>query len=320
MGNARSSDRMKPFTHLIRTCLLLAGGCMALAAQEPAKHPEKPLLWKVEGNGLKQPSYLFGTIHLSTPPVGNLHPAAQKAFDSANVVLTEIPMDLKTQMGMAPMLMRKDGKTLNESLGDKLAGELNAELKAINPQLDSTPFQPLKTWAVAMTLPLLKSQSKGEKPLDMKLWESATTARKETGALETAEGQLGIFDEFGEADQINILSESLKQMREDREAGTDATADLVAAYVSGDGAKVQKEMDKSMEKIAEGEHKELGERLMKRLLADRDLSMAKTIDGKLHAAPDKIQFFAVGAAHYVGKPGVRGHLEEKGYRVTAITE
>ncbi len=312
---------MKRIPILARAALLLAAGCMGVTAQEAApKHPEKPLLWKVEGNGLKQPSYLFGTIHLSTPPVGNLHPAAEKAFDSANVVLTEIPMDLKTQMAMVPMFIRKDGKTLAESIGGKLADELNAELKAINPQLDSTPFQTFKTWALAMTLPLLKAQLKGEKALDMKLWERATADKKETDALETAEGQIAIFEEFNEADQVNILSESLKQMREDREAGKDATADLVAAYVSGDGAMVQKEMDKSREKTAVGPHKELGDRLMKRLLADRDVSMANTIDGKLHGAPDKIQFFAVGAAHYVGKPGIRGHLEEKGYRITAITE
>lgn len=306
---------------LARTALLLTAGCLSVTAQEAApQHPEKPLLWKVEGNELKSPSYLFGTIHLSTPPVGNLHPAAEKAFESANVVLTEIPMDLKTQMAMVPMFLRQDGKTLDDSIGEKLAAELNAELKAINPELDSTPFQTFKTWALAMILPMLKSQLTGEKPLDSKLWDRATAAGKETGALETAEGQLAIFEEFNEADQITILAESIKQIREDREAGKDATADLIKAYATGDVEKVQKEMDKSVEKISKGPHKELGDRFMKLLLTDRDITIAKAIDGKLHAAPDKIQFFAVGAAHYVGKPGIRGHLEKKGYRITAITE
>ncbi|RYD61699.1 MAG: TraB/GumN family protein [Verrucomicrobiaceae bacterium] len=312
---------MKRITFLARTVMFLAAGCLAVNAQEAApKHPEKPLLWKVEGDNLKNPSYLFGTIHLSTPPVGNLHPAAEKAFESANVVLTEIPMDLKTQMAMVPMFLRQDGKTLDDAIGEKLAAELNAELKAINPELDSTPFQTFKTWAIAMILPMLKSQLTGDKPLDSKLWDRATAAGKETGALETAEGQLAIFEEFNEVDQTIILAETIKQIRDDRAAGKDATADLIKAYATGDAAKVQKEMDKSVEKIAAGAHKELGERFMKLLLTDRDVTIAKAIDDKLVAAPDKIQFFAVGAAHYVGKPGIRSHLEKRGYRITAITE
>ena len=66
---------------LPRAATALAVGLLALpvCAQE-AKHPEKPLLWKIEGNGLKKPGYLFGTIHLSNDVIGNLHPTAAKAF------------------------------------------------------------------------------------------------------------------------------------------------------------------------------------------------------------------------------------------------
>ncbi len=297
----------------------VAGLFCPLAAAEPA-HPAKPLLWKVEGNGLKEPSYLFGTIHLSVLPVGNLHPAAEKAFNASAAVYTEIPMDTASQMEMVPLLVRTDGKTLNESIGDKVAKELNDELRQINPQLDSTPFQTLKTWAVAMTVPMLQFQLKGEKALDAKLWERAAKEGKTTGALETTASQLKLFEDFSEAEQVLMLADTLKQLREDREAGKDATAELIAAYASGNEKKVLEEMNKGFAKIAEGEHKELGERFIKRFLTDRDVSMAATIDEKLRAAPDKVNFFAVGAAHYVGNPGVRAHLTGKGYRITPITE
>lgn len=311
---------MKLLKSILPVAFILGAGCFTATAQEAEKHPEKPLLWKVEGKELKKPSYLFGTIHLSTPPVGNLHPAAEKAFEASDVVYTEIPMDMKTQMGMVGLLMRKDGKTLDESIGEKLSGELDAELKAINPQLNAVPFQTFKTWAMAASIPLLKSQLKGEQALDLALWNRATKEGKETGGLETAEGQVGVFEAFGEADQVKFLGETLKQLREDRESGKDSVGALVSAYASGDEEKVRQEMDKAMEQMAAGENKDLGERLMKRLLTDRDASMAKTIGEKLQAAPDKTQFFAVGAGHYAGKPGIRGHLEEQGYRVTAIKE
>ena len=61
-------------------------GVVEVAAHELAQDaatPDKPLLWKIEGNPLEKPSYLFGTIHLTTPRIEKLHPAAQKAFDAA---------------------------------------------------------------------------------------------------------------------------------------------------------------------------------------------------------------------------------------------
>jgi len=307
------------WTPLMAAFLTFGSAIGSSHAAEP-EHPVKPLLWKVEGNGLKQPSYLFGTIHLSVPPVGTLHPTAEAAFEKADVVYTEIPMDAATQMEVLPMLMRKDGKTLDESIGEKLTKELNDELKQINPQLDSTPFQSLKTWGVAITLPMLPFQLKGEQPLDAKIWERATKEKKGRDALETAAGQLKLFEDFTEAEQVGMLTDILKQLREDREAGKNSTADLIAAYVSGDEKKILDEVNESMERSAKGENKELGERFMKRFLTDRDVTMAATIDEKLKASPDKIHFFAAGAAHYIGKPGITGHLTAKGYRITRVTE
>ncbi|MBG7606971.1 MAG: TraB/GumN family protein, partial [Verrucomicrobia bacterium] len=175
------------------TCLLLAGG--GLFAQD-AKHPEKPLLWKVDGKGLERPSYLFGTIHLGAEEVTTLHPEARKAFESADAVYTEVPMDAASQLAAAPMMMRKDGQALNDALGEEISARLDEELKLINPALDSTAFQPLATWVVGMSLPLLPDQLAGRKALDIVLWEEAAAAGKKTGAIETLASQLAIFTEM----------------------------------------------------------------------------------------------------------------------------
>lgn len=77
--------------------LTLACSVLALISMTPAahaeaepKHPAKPLLWKVEGKGLTQPSYLFGTIHTSKGPAVTLHPATQKAFDASSSFCAKI--------------------------------------------------------------------------------------------------------------------------------------------------------------------------------------------------------------------------------------
>jgi uncharacterized protein YbaP (TraB family) len=145
-------------------------------SEEAPTHPVKPLLWKIEGKGLSKPSYLFGTIHLGSGPLAKLHPAAEAAFEQSDVLYTEIPFDQKTQLGATRLLLRNDQKTLVQSIGEKLKNRLDEELAAINPQLDSEPFQSLKTWAVAATLPMLKAQIGGEqmrkKPTASKPWKA----------------------------------------------------------------------------------------------------------------------------------------------------
>ncbi len=278
----------------------------------------KPLLWKVEGGDLKKPSYLFGTIHVAKGPGATLHPAVEKAFEEAEAVHTEAPFDAATQAGAVQLVLRHDGKTLADSIGEDLSSRLDEELKRINPALDSRAFQPLKTWYVAIMLPMLPFQLEGGKPLDMKLWDRAEAGGKGTAGMQTPAEQLSGFADFNEREQVILLGETLRLMKKDRDEGKDSTRDLVDAYVSGEVERIEAECDKAIKATTQGPHKELGERLMKRLLTERDVIMAEYIDGVLKESPDKIHFFAAGAAHYTGKTGVRTHLAKKGYTITRI--
>jgi uncharacterized protein YbaP (TraB family) len=287
-------------------------------SEEAPTHPVKPLLWKIEGKGLSKPSYLFGTIHLGSGPLAKLHPAAEAAFEQSDVLYTEIPFDQKTQLGATRLLLRNDQKTLVQSIGEKLKNRLDEELAAINPQLDSEPFQSLKTWAVAATLPMLKAQIGGEQAMDGTLWQRAEADEKKTDSIETVESQLGVFDAFNEEEQIIMLSETLKMMKEDRLAKKDSMQELIDAYVTGDLQSLQKTLDKSLDEMRKGEHKELGERFYKKLLTDRDASMAEVIVKKLAKSPGDCHFFAAGAAHFAGDKSIRAHLEKAGYKITRI--
>lgn len=51
------------------------------------KYPS--LLWEITGNGLKKPSYLFGTMHVSSKMVFNLSDSFYRAIHSADVVALE---------------------------------------------------------------------------------------------------------------------------------------------------------------------------------------------------------------------------------------
>lgn len=298
-------------------CLFLISG---VSLAQEVKHPTSPFLWKIEGKELTKPSYLFGTIHLGSEGVTTLHPKAQKAFDSADAVYTEIAMDPASQLAIAQHTLREDGKTLNESIGEELADRLNEELKLINPLLDSTPFQPMATWVVGVSLPLLPEQLAGKKPLDALLWERAVAADKKTGALEELDAQISIFTEMSEEEQIIMLSETMKALKRDRAENRDSLKGLIEAYLSGDIDKLEAEMQRGMKDLAGGDNKELAAQFLKRLLTDRDITMAATIGDFLAKEPAQTHFFAAGAAHFSAETSIRSHLEKAGYTITRIKD
>lgn len=297
-----------------------AAGCLigAAARAEELEHPVKPFLWKVEGAEVKQPAYLFGTVHVGTGPASHLHPLAAKAFEEATSVHTEAPMDIATQMGAATQMMRKDGKTLSQSIGDDLMKQLDAELAAVNPAFNAKLFEPMKTWAMALMVPMLKLQLGGVKPLDMLLWEKAAKDGKKTAGMQSVAEQLSGFNDFKEEEQIIYLKETLRAVREDRQTGKDSLQALVDAYISGDMEKVQVEFNKSLKASLDGDNKELGERLMKKLLDDRNVIMADYIDATLKKSPEDVHSFAAGTGHFMGDNSVRALLEKKGYKVTRV--
>ena len=303
------------------TAFLFVAPFLALAKKPAAidatklKHPVKPALWKIEGKDLTKPSYLFGTVHLGDPRITTLHPKAEKAFQTSDRFYAEIDLDPAKQVAIAPLLVRTDGKILSESIGPKLTKRLNKALKVINPDLDSKAFEPMKTWVVTMALPTLKLDLSGEKALDAVLYERAISDEKKVGGIETVESQLKIFDDLTEKEQISLLSDSLKAMKKEQAEGKDSVKELLDLYLTSDvnkiGGMIKEHMENDM-----GKNEELGRRLMKTLLDDRNITMTDTIAKELSEHPGSSQFFAVGAAHYTGKSAIQDLLTKKGYTIT----
>lgn len=317
----RSMNPFAKMTFALRIMLSLALLAAApVRAEEGKVERGTPFLWEISGNGLSEPSFLFGTLHVGDERVTRLHPLTERAFAKARVVMTEVPMDSASQLAAVALVMRGDGKTLDESIGEEIAERLDEELALINPALDSKPFQPLATWSVATMFPILPDQLAGREALDLILWNKAESDGKRTGALETIESQLGIFSAMTEEEQVVMLKETLEGLMEARAEGRDAMEVLKLAYISGDTGKLQTEMDRGFEELAQGKDKELAKAFLKRLFTDRDASMAKTIDHALKEEPGVVHFFAAGAGHFTSETSIRSHLEEAGYAIRRVTE
>lgn len=234
--------------------------------------------------------------------------------------MTEVPMDMASQLAIAPKMIRTDGKTLDEAIGEKLAKRVNEELALINPALDSSSFQTLSTWTIATMIPLLPGQLAGEVALDKVLWDRAESEGKRMGAIETMEGQLSVFTTMTEEEQVNLLSESLRSMKEDREAGRDMLEEMKRSYIAGDLEKLQELLERGFDEMEAGEYAKMAKEFKKRLFTDRDKSMAETIGGVLSAEPGTVHFFAAGAGHFSSETSIRSHLEKAGYTVTRVVD
>ena len=85
---------VKTYAIMKKTALLFIGLLLVMASCQPSKDTQKTLLWKISGNGLQKPSYLFGTWHGDTQLRGSSFldsiPHCYNALDSVEVFAGEV--------------------------------------------------------------------------------------------------------------------------------------------------------------------------------------------------------------------------------------
>lgn len=310
--------------HCLAAALCLLNASHGIHAKEQPgvdlagiKHPVKPMLWKIEGNGLERPSYLFGTVHIADPRVATLHPLARQAFDGSDAVYTEVDFSPAKQLAAVKLYMRQGGETLEQLVGKETVAALDAELKAINPVISVKPFEKMKVWMLAFMVPQIESQLGGKLPLDMQLWKEAGKAGKATAALETFEGQLGQLDKLTPEEQKELLVITLKLLKRSRERQVNPYQGIIDAYLLGDVAAIEKEMSRESFmglKI----NPETNKKLLRLMLEERNKGMARTIREALSKPGAGSCFFAAGTAHYAGEKSVNRLLQDAGYTVTRV--
>ncbi|MGD8557159.1 MAG: TraB/GumN family protein [Chromatiales bacterium] len=293
---------MRPIA-LLLLVLLIAPASQALELDRVIK----PVLIELD---TEPPSWLFGTIHLPDPRVTRLHPEAAQAFDRADAVFTEVPMDSKSTMQMGLKSLRSDGRTLLDVLPDSTWKRLDEQLRRIHPMLGAKLLLPMKTWAVYGGMLLFESrmQYPEARPLDWQLYNKAVESGKSVGGLEQIEEQIRIFEHFSESEQQQMLLALLDEMERFERRNENITEFMIQWYLSGDFGRFE-ELLKTMPMAAE---ENLREELEQRLVYDRNARFAKRIADIIHENPGKSLFFAVGAGHLGGERSIQAWLEQEG--------
>lgn len=259
-----------------------------------ADGPVRAFLYKIEKDG--KTSHLLGTLHIGVDPK-RLPPPVWTALEGSKTFAMETNV---MDPSLLSSMMRNDGKTLEDELGadywKKLETALGAQMAAgIKNMKASTAAALLELRSLPMT-----------DPMDLILLKTAKDKGLAVEYLEPAKKQQALLDKW-------LDVRALKMMLDELEEGEKRSKEMLAAYIAGDEATMEKlAFDRSAWQESGRDDKEF-DQMMKELLFDRNASWIPTIE-KIHGDA----FIAVGAAHLIGKGSVNELLQQKGFTVTRV--
>jgi uncharacterized protein YbaP (TraB family) len=266
-------------------------GLHQLYAQERSS-----LLWEISGNGLKQSSYLYGTIHIKDKRVFNFNDSVLPKLVKADAFAMEIALTQDNIAKISQAAMLTNGKTLKDYFSKKDYEKLSAYIKSLG--MDISMFSAYKPFTLISFI--LNSRMSKDMPesVDEYLFNTAKKKQKELLSIETVDEQVKALESMPVKEIMNMVNDPGQSDKQ--------FAELLDAYTSYDLNTVQKlmvEEDKDSKEF------------QKKLLDDRNHIMADRISGM---AKKQSTFAAIGAGHLPGKEGVIELLRQKGYKVEAI--
>ena len=249
--------------------------------------------------------YLFGSVHILKPGLGWFDDGVKTAFDASDQLVLELvePPAAEVQAMFGKFAMDQKGKALRSKMNDADRAVYEAAMGKLG--IPAAAFDPFEPWAAAMTLSLLAMQKSGFDPnsgVEKQLTAAANITKKPIAGLETMEFQLGVFDTLAEAEQIQFLVETAKDI-DDAGATMDKMVDLWAAP--------------DPEKLGALMNEEMTSRVLyDALLTKRNANWAKWISGRM--AKPGVTFIAVGAGHLAGPTSVQALLPAYGLNATRV--
>lgn len=273
------------------------------------------LLWKVSGNGLEKPSYIFGTHHLASYSILEKIEGLMPAFDATSQVVGELKMsDMQSSAAMQIMqqqMMMTGDKTTKDLFTEDEYNLVNKFVKE-NMQFDLAMMPKLKPAFITNNIVLLlyMKHVKGYNPqeqLDTYFQTKALEKGKSVDALETMEFQVNLlFNSSPVERQAEVLVCTLS----DVDKTLNDTQKLSDAYMAQD---VKNLLELTLKKEGTKCDPLPGE--MEALIDNRNVTWMEKLPGMMKEQPT---FVAVGALHLLGKKGLINLFKEAGYSVEPV--
>ncbi|MEJ2617524.1 MAG: TraB/GumN family protein [Ignavibacteriaceae bacterium] len=290
---------MKKFNSLILFVIIVL--ITAVSLRIHAQDNNTSIFWKVTGNGLEKPSYLFGTVHLIPKSNFFLIDSLEEKFKTCNEIALEVDMDdpgflTKTQQ----LMFMPDNQSIKELLDSTEYDRLSEFFKdSLNLQLDQ--FQRLKPFFLVQFI-LPKIINKPLASYELTFVQMAKKYNIDLTGLESVKEQMNSIDKIPFKKQAELVLETMKDFNEDRLL----YSQLIDAYKKMDFKNFYNLMVKASPELKEFEQI---------LLIDRNEKWVPRIEKMIK---EKSCFIAVGALHLEGEKGLVALLQSDGYSVTPI--
>ena len=258
------------------------------------------LLWKISGNGLSKPSYLFGTYHMLCKDQFIIKDKVKNALEKSDGIVAEVNFLDSTEIATMQKMMMGT-KKLSETLNEVQKKELDEALKLYGLSLQQADNFSLTLLYSLMALKAVDCPPADIKTIDIELMQMAKASGKTIGALETMAGQIQIME------KAYSLQDVLKQMK-NTEGNKTVYARLAAAYIAEDLV-VLDELLKDPAFMTKDQEKYM--------LTLRNNSWVKSMPALMK---NNSLFFAVGAGHLWGDEGVITLLTNMGYTVQPVNQ
>lgn len=260
------------------------------------------LLWEVSGNGLKEPSYLFGTFHLMCKADILFSTQLTNVFANVDKVYMEMDMDDPAiLMGGVLLMNMKNGTTL-EQLYSAAAYKKVSSYFSDSLHLPLAFIQQIKPFFLEALLFPKMMPCKSISGVEEELVKMAKLKKKEIRGLETMDFQAAVFDSIPYQKQAIELLKAIDSMAV-YQSEFDA---MTAVYKNQQLAAMENLFNTTS--FGRQDHQDL-------LLYDRNNNWVQQL--KLIMPQTKV-FVAVGAAHLIGKKGLIALLRKQGFSVKPL--
>ena len=262
-----------------------------------------PALWIAHGPNATV--YLFGTIHILPAGQHWMDASIQKALDASSEIWTEA--DISDLSGSVNAI-RHYGLGAAQSTGQLLPAAYRARYGKLvaSSGMPAALLAQARPWLVEVVLmgALLKQAGPLSAGAEGTLLAYAHAHHKSTPTFETVDQQFAIMADMPLATQLV----SLENQIDDSDDAGPQFHNLVAAWLVGDDAALDRLINQSM--------RQHSEEIWTELILRRNERFAQRIADRL--AGTGVAFVAVGVAHLCGSVGVPQLLRNQGFLVQRV--
>jgi uncharacterized protein YbaP (TraB family) len=262
--------------------------------------PAPTLLWRISGNGMTKPSFLFGTMHVNERRAFNFKDSLYQYLEQADAFAMEFHPDSANSIITAYM----NGElSTDNSQGRELTEEqmkvLEKKLSTLNAKGPKKSKKAMLDYFLGKIMTSEKKEEAMETFMDAFLFDMARRAGKDVIGLEDVKDQVAAFGSLSKGLQTKHFVDLIENWD-----FTKTGSPIHELYYKED-----------LDGIDRFFNTYFTQETLNGFLYKRNIVMVRGMDSLMKT---KSVFTAVGAGHLPGKEGIIALLRKKGYKVEPV--